>query len=266
MDADTVTTIAEMHRQPQIEDRGEKQFAFVPEGYRVEDISRYLAPPDRIQQSVELLNIPSLIAYVNGYKGQSTVVFADESRAFYDVILDYHDAVGTRGNKDHVARYQCPQSDSWRAWTAQNGPEKKLTQADFGKFIEANLIDIVSPPGAEMLEIALSLQVNKSAKFESDMRLDNGQTQFGYTEQVSGTTKNKSLQIPDTFRLGIPVFIDGDAYPLDARLRYRLDDEKLWLWYELVRPNDVYRAAVKAVSESIRTGLPDVQFWIGKRS
>ena len=63
----------------------------------------------------------------------------------------------------------------------------------------------------------------------------------------------------------MPVFVDGVRYELNARLRYRLDEGKLSLWYELVRPMDVYRAAVKAVSGSIRKQLDNVSFWIGKR-
>lgn len=266
MDADTVNLISRLGDEPRLQEFGEKQFAFVPQGWSVHDVSQFLAPPARIKQKVELLNLPSLVDYVNAYKGDSTVVFADESQALYDVVIDYHGKAGSRGEKDHVARYTCPQSDQWKAWIGQNGPERKQTQADFGKFIEANLVDIVRPPGADMLQIALSLQVHKSAKFESDLRLDNGQTQFGYTEEIRGTQKGGSLAIPDMFQLGLQVFIDGDAYALDARLRYRLDDGKLWMWYELVRPNDVYRTAVKAVSDNIRRGLPDVRFWIGKRS
>lgn len=264
MDAQTVSTIAALGDQPKIENFGERQLAFLPHGWNVQDVSQYLPKPDRITQCVELLNLPSLVDYTKKFKGAATAIFADEGLALYDVVLDYHSHEG-RGELDHVARYTCPQSDSWKAWTGQNGPEKKLTQAEFGKFIEANLIDIRQPAGADMLQIALSLQVHKSAKFESDLRLDNGQTQFGYTEEIRGTHRGGSLAIPDMFTLGLQVFIDGDTYRVDARLRYRLDDGKLWMWYELVRPNDVYRAAIKAVSDSIRKDLADVPFWIGRR-
>ncbi len=264
MDADTVDLISKLGDQPDFVQLGpERRLAVMPQGWTVEDISKYLPPPARIKQKVELLNLPSLVDYTSKFKGTKTAIFADESAATYDVVLDYHGQDGLRGDIDHVARYACPVSDSWQAWKNANG--KSQTQADFGKFVEANLVDIVKPAGADMLQMALSLQVKKSAKFESDLRLDNGQTQFGYTEEIRGTQKGGSLAIPDMFQLGLQVFIDGEAYALDARLRYRLDDSKLWMWYELVRPNDVYRAAVKAVSDSIRKQLADVPFWIGKR-
>lgn len=265
MDADIVDLIARMGDEPRFEDLGpERKLAIVPKDWSIEDVSKYLPPPSRIKQKVELLNLPSLVDYTLKFKGAKTVIFADEGLATYDVALDYHGQDGTRGDIDHVARYSCPLSDSWKTWHVMNG--KPQTQADFGKFVEANLVDIVNPSGADMLHMALSLQVKKSAKFESDLRLDNGQTQFGYTEEIRGTHKGGNLAIPDMFQLGLQVFIDGDGYPLDARLRYRLDEGKLWVWYELVRPNDVYRAAVKAVSDNIRKQIPDVPFWIGKRA
>ena len=265
MDADTVEFISKLGDQPDfLELSPERRLAVIPQGWAVEDISKYLPPPARIKQKVELLNLPSLVDYTSKFKGPKTVIFADEGQATYDVVLDYHTPDGLRGDIDHVARYACPLSDSWKAWKDANG--KTQTQAYFGKFIEANLVDIVRPAGADMLQMALSLQVKKSAKFESDLRLDNGQTQFGYTEEIRGTQKGGSLAIPDMFQLGLQVFIDGEAYALDARLRYQLDEGKLWMWYELVRPNDVYRTAIKAVSHSIRSQLAGVPFWIGKRT
>lgn len=114
--------------------------------------------------------------------------------------------------------------------------------------------------------MSLSLQVHKSAKFRSDLKLSNGQTQLSYEEEIRGQAGAGRINIPDTFKIGIPVFVDGDLYPIEARFRYKLGSEgELTLSYELIRPLDVYRAAIKAVSEKIQAQLPDVPLWIGKR-
>jgi uncharacterized protein YfdQ (DUF2303 family) len=266
MDAQAITTLVDsVKSEPHFLELGaEHRVAVLPDGWHVEDISKLLPPPDRIKQRVELLTLDSLVAYVQGFRGAETVIFANEGDATYDVAFDYHRL--SRGTCDHIAKYACPVSDQWKTWTLPSNNGKAMSQVDFARFIENNLIDIVRPVSADMLQIVLNLQIHKSAAFRSDLRLSDGQTKLSYEEDIQGRSKVGDLTIPDTFQLGIPVFIDGRYYALEARLRYRLDDGKLLMWYGLVRPLDVYRAAVKEVSDSIRKQLTDVPFWIGKRA
>ena len=267
MDTENIKALAGVVKGPTILNLGpENQAVVIPEGWSVQNISEMLPAPERIKQRVELLTLDSLVAYVTGFKTHTTAIFANETDATYDVSLDYHGPVKSapgRGHCNHTARYACPKSEQWATWNALDGKPK--TQLDFARFIEANLIDVVKPVSAEMLQIVLNLQVHKTAEFEGDMRLDNGQAKLSYKETVRGSTKIGDLTIPDVFQLSLPVFVDGKRYPVDARLRYRLDEGKLNLWYELVRPMDVYRAAVKEVSDSLRKQLEGVPFWIGKR-
>lgn len=242
----------------------EHQAVILPEGWIVRDISDMLPPPPRIRQAVELLTLKAFTDYVGTFREDSSAVFADETAAKYDAVLDYHCEEGyQRGACEHVARYTCPQSDQWKLWTANSG--KHMGQVDFARFIEDNLPDIVSPPAADFLQLVLQLQIHKSANFVSDSRLDNGQTRLRYEETIRNESKQGDLQFPDSFAIGIAVFVDGTRYQVKCRLRYRLDDSKLRLWYELERPADVFRAAVKAVSEQISKGLPEVAFWVGRR-
>ncbi len=242
----------------------EHQIMLMPEGWRSEDISKLLPPPSRIRQRVELLTLDSFTEYVAQFKSDTSHVFADESAAHYEAVLDYHNEDGSRGTCDHIARYACPQSDPWKLWTGASG--RKMNQVDFARFLEDNLPDITAPPAADFLQLVLQLQIHKSANFVSDVRLDNGQTTLRYEETIRGNTKQADLSIPDSFVIALPVFVDGPRYLVKCRLRYRLDDAKLAMWYELERPLDVFRTAVKAVSEAVCKTLPDVPFWAGKRA
>jgi uncharacterized protein YfdQ (DUF2303 family) len=270
MDTENVKAFVAAVKGPTLLELGTEQRAVViPEGWSVEDISKMLPPPPRVKQRVEILTLESLVAYALAFKTPTSAIFANETDATYDVALDYHrrnaaDVGPERGACDHVARYACPQSEQWTIWNANHAKAK--TQLDFARFIEANLVDIVKPVSADMLQIVLNLQVHKTAEFKGDMRLDNGQSKLSYEETIRGNTKIGDLTIPDVFQLGLPVFIDGKRYAVDARLRYRLEEGKLSMWYELVRPVDVFRAAVKEVSDSLRKQLEGVPFWIGKRT
>lgn len=65
--------------------------------------------------------------------------------------------------------------------------------------------------------------------------------------------------ITDTIRhIGVPVFWNGDAYRVDARLRYRVREGLLTFWYELIRRDKVLEDASQTLIAHIRekTGSP----------
>ena len=70
------------------------------------------------------------------------------------------------------------------------------------------------------------------------------------------------MQMFDRFSIGLPVFWNGDAYQCDARLRYRVREGKLTLWYELIRQDKVLEAATKTLIDKIKTET-DKPFFFG---
>ena len=259
VDAVTKPTIFNFH--PEGTEHG---VILIPEGQKVEDLAKYLPPPARIKQQIEAGSVESFCAYLDRFRMDDTVIFAHEPGASYVGVIDYHSPANAagRGDRDHTVHYTCPQSDQWKAWNAGNG--KPMTQEAFAQFIETNLKDIAKPSGAELLEICLFLQIHKSAKFESGMKLASGQHQFAYVEEIKGTTKSGKLEIPEQFTIAVPVFIDGVLFKVDARFRYRVSNEGvLSVSYDLIRPLDTYRSAVKTVTAEIAKRLPKVPLYQG---
>lgn len=230
----------------------EHQFATMHDSVKVVDMKAYLPVPNRIKQRVTLLNVPSFVEYVNRFATAATTVFANETTGNYDASLDFHDP-GTRGTLEHSAHYACPQSEQWKAWVADSG--EWFEQIEFAEFLEQNFREIFIPDPAVFMQVALELQVHKTAQFASDIRLDNGQTKFRYEENVRGSTRAGDLEIPTEFTLRLPVFVDGKAHELKARFRYRMVEGKLTLGYQLIRHQDVWNVAVKAVTEEVRQGV-----------
>lgn len=127
-----------------------------------------------------------------------------------------------------------------------------MSQTEFAYFIEQNLVDIVEPNHADMVEISRTLTAKKAATFSSSTQLSNGSNQFTYEEEIRGTTASGKIDIPEKFKIGIPVFLNGTAYQIEAHLRYRIKDGHLEMWYELVRAHDVYEDAFNSIFESIK--------------
>lgn len=270
MDYEAIKQITDSFAKPLLVELGpEQKAAFLPEGMTVQDLRQMMPPAPRIKQAVRLLTVSSFLDYVNLFKNTHSSIFANETAGRYEAVIDYHLSTAEigaspRGTQEHVALYECPQSDQWKAWTGKSG--SWFNQVEFAEFLETNLREITSPPGATFLQLALELQIHKGAEFESEVRLDNGQTKFRYSETVRGSTKAGDIEIPSSFTLTLPVFVDGSAHKLEARFRYRMEEGKLKLGYQLIRSNEVWNAAVKAVTAEIRKGAKDVHVYAGSRS
>lgn len=233
--------------------KADGDYAVLPEGHTLQDLEEYQERPRRIEHAISVSTARSFIKYVTDFSTDYSVVFAYLKQQQFKAVLDYHHPVNGAGWCDHTVTYSCPIDIRWKTWTGQNG--NPLKQVDFARFIEDNQIDIVKPLGADILAIAKELQAKKAIEFKSGQNLSNGDIQFTYNETTNGAAGQ--LAIPETFTLGIPVYEEGDKYEVTARLRYRISDGGLVLWYDLLRPDRMEEDAFKAVETEINKGLAD---------
>ena len=239
----------------------------LPPGWNTEtlDTEKHQPAPRRKRAKLRLHDAESFIGYVkrHGSLADSTVwCEADYTAgkiAFTAILNDHGEEVHQPAWRDHTAAFAPTFSEEWRRWIGKN--KQTFTQVDFAGFIEDNLKDIAavegSPTGAQMLEMALTFEANQDMRFKSAIRLQNGGVQMSFVQDDDAQTLQK-MQVFDRFVLGLPVFWNGDAYPLSARLRYRVRDGKLAFWFELIRQDKVLEAATKTVISQIRekTGNP----------
>jgi len=221
-------------------------FALVPNGVQIKDLEGLLAAPSRIRQAVKVLDADTFIAYINRYATTASVVFCDgpEGRTFKGV-LDYHQPDQPSWGQ-HVAEYQCPTSIEWGRWKSSD--RKKMDQATFAEFFEENIKDITAPEGipgapsaADMLEISRTLEAKKNISFRQGTRLDNGQVQLTYN--------------------GVKPFLGGDAFCVAVRFRYRIQEARLVMWFELVRPDKVLEEAYTTVRSKIQGSIGQVPMY-----
>jgi uncharacterized protein YfdQ (DUF2303 family) len=235
-----------------------------PGDAKVEDLERLLPAPTRIKGGATLHNPESFVAYVAAFSEPGTVIFYNRDTKTFHAALDYHipnspyKAMSEKALpgesipswSSHSASLTLRETPEWKAWVANSG--RKFTQVEFGRFIEEHVADI--PDGYALEAIAINLQVKKSVEFSSGQRLNNGTVQFAFSEDVSGTSCQGTMEIPLTFALVVRPFEGGETQSVLCRFCYRLQDRTLSLWYELVQVDRVIAAATDQISDFIKNG------------
>lgn len=225
---------------------------------QLQAVEYLLINPTSKRAVTALHDADSFVGYVNRFKDAGTVVFADIDNRKFECVMDFHGATGgdegPRWGK-HRALYTSETTLEWDAWMEKNG--KAMTQVDFARFIEDRIPNIAEPSGADLLEMCLKLEAKKDVSFKSYKRLDNGEHQFQYEEQINGSTgaQNGTMKIPNAFTVVIEPFRGVGGKSIEARFRYRINSAQLALWFELVRPDDVLQEAFDLIVDDVRGAL-----------
>ena len=87
------------------------------------------------------------------------------------------------------------------------------------------------------------------------MRLQSGEFEFQFSEQ---NQSKGTVTVPEKIAIGIAPFQNGTRYRIEARLRYRLREGQLSIWYELIEPQKVLDDAFNEVKCNIRDSIDTV--------
>ncbi|MBK6414039.1 DUF2303 family protein, partial [Sphingopyxis sp.] len=238
----------------------------IPPGWDVRTIDdeKLLACPRRKTAKVSLNDTDSFIAYLerhsatDGYTNPTIWALADYSKgevSFKAILNDNGPDEDNPEWRDHLAIFAPKFSEEWTRWKAFDG--KQFSQVEFAAFLEENVADVSgdgtsSPSGAQMLQMALSFEANQDKRFKSAIRLQSGGINMSFVEQDDAATL-ETMKMFDRFALGLPVFWGGEAYRIDARLRYRVREGKLSFGYDLIREDKVLEAATKTIIARVKT-------------
>ncbi len=195
-----------------------------------------MVEPVRRKGHVTLTEVDSFNAYVNRFKTPGrTVVYASTAQRRLTAVLDEmrEGAVpdpdvetdwqaGRAGWREHRASYTCPLAPEWKTFTA--AASKDMSQSAFGDFIEANMEYLASsvtdgyPPPGDVLQMARSLVINSKGTFSRKLNPTTGESSL-VCETDHGA---ESTKIPRAFALALRVFEGGEAYQVEARLRFAM--------------------------------------------
>lgn len=229
----------------------------VPNGLEILDLERYRSTPSAKRGTVKVATVESLIDYTRRHLDETTAtLWVHPTDGKIRVLLDDHDAEGA-GWAEHRVLLDLIPTPEWQHWLKLD--RTLVTQLDFAEHVEDGVTQLVEPNAAEMLEIAQSIHATNNASFRSAHRLDNGQVEVAYDEDVQASAGKKGdLTIPQTFELAIAPFIGEDPYKVSARLRYRIQGNNLRIGYTLEQPDEVLRDCLSNIADKLEaefTGL-----------
>jgi len=237
---------------------GETPFVIVPDDYSVKDLEKLLPAPARKRASVTMTDAASFVAYTKKHGSlDECVIYADvdanTNKCSLLAIINDNKADSPQW-RDHRCSFAPKLSLEWSRWLDRN--KMSMNQSVFATWLEDNLGDIASvpnmPTGADILAMALGFEANADKKFRSKINLQNGGVSFEFVEDETKETRTR-MTVFERFTLGLPVF-DGsaDAYPVEARLKYREKEGSVTFWYELIRPDRVFKSAVADTLNNIK--------------
>lgn len=241
-----------------------REYLITPDGFDHEDIT----PPNKIEhhtpnhirQHVALQTVDSLVEYIERFKGDETMLFANIDKDSIAAQMDYHlrDSDFGANYIAHCATLTLKRSIEWNEWTKIS--DTLMEQLPFARFIEENAADIAAPAGAELLECIRDLQAHRKVNFTKAVRTSSDNENFEYSDQTEARTKNGGIEIPTKFKLMIPVYFGEPDTELFAFLRWRLDEGSLKLGIKLHRAEHVRQAVFKQIVTAVaeRTQVPAV--------
>lgn len=245
------------------------------------DFDDYRTAPDSRDGTATFTDIESLVDHVNRFKDADSAIFADDCTVHpnINVILDYH-RQGHEGQPRfgiHRSAFRFPLSEEWQAWKEFDG--SKFSMADFASFLEGRIIDVRDPTAdgdlpadmqkfmtsvngniaspAKLMDLARGLKVNETSVVSEAVNLSSGEGKINFKSQHTDEA-GAPLTVPNLFLIALPVFKNGPAYRLLARLRYRKTPEGLQFFYDLWRADRVFDHSFKESCERVRaeTELP----------
>lgn len=209
-------------------------YVLVPESAQVVSIEQLLPAPVRRRATVTCDELDSFTLYVNefGEEGHTRIFAGRPESPSLLAILDYHgvDADEARWN-EHRATFAPRPTEEWKRWCSI--ANQRISQADFARFLEDNILNVMEPDGASLLEIAHSLNAKKDVEFHSTVNLNNGTSALRYVETMTTTGGNGEVVVPNALVLGLPIYQGGENYKVNARLRFCLDEREVFFTVEI---------------------------------
>lgn len=210
-----------------------KSILLVPEGHTPQLFDPLDEKPKIIAENRTFINHKSFVFYLNRFKNSNSLLFAKETENCITAVLDYHGPDAPEWGQ-HTATFKLIPTTEWKRWL--NNDRRAFQQIDFVTFLEDN-IDRVLGDQAKLLEVATHLKGKKNVRFESGYNAHNGALAIQYVEDVQGTSKNGNISVPEEFKISLPPYKGFDNYVLPVRLKYRVDEGKIFFIYQLVNPD-----------------------------
>lgn len=254
-----LATAAAKPTQVRIDGEVRRLLHLVPEGYTIHSEPIDPEPqPVRAKGNVRLITVEGLVDYVKQTSSKReapadipVTIWVHPTSGEVVAILNDH-SPHAPGWRDLRATLQLAKTTEWNFWLNRDG--QLMQQTDFADHIERGLKEIVSPPAADMLEMAQHFQAKVDVDFEKGQRLATGETRLTYKENVSATAgRGGQFEFPSEFVIRVAPFVGEEPVELKALTRFKINSGDLRICYILDRPQDVIQQVVDSLAGKFST-------------
>lgn len=232
--------------------------------YQVIDLDRFNdVPRDYRALNKTFDDVDSFLAFLHSHnQDQAAEIWArqagDRRSMSVTALLD----PAPSGPSLRNLRLAFTETERWQDWKRVDN--RWYDQEEFAEFLEDHADDLASPSAAEMLEIAQSIRATVGTVVEKGIRLDNGETQLVYKEDIEGKAgRAGQLEIPQQIKITVQPFTSSSAYLLDAKFRYRLVNRELKLSVKLMNADLMIERVFSGILDAVREGARDVPVYLG---
>lgn len=192
--------------------------------------------PQRVKASASFCEIDSFIHYVNRHKTTNTTVVCNPDAGSFKAIIDYlrpTPATGVLDRGEHIAEFTLKHTPQAAAWLAII--KNPVAQSVFAEFLEDRYGDIVEPAGAEVLQLAKTLEIKSDVAFKSVQRKLDGEYNISFEEtQVGKAGTSGEITIPCMFLLQIPYYQGGPELQIPVRIRFKLQGSQVFFRLHII--------------------------------
>jgi uncharacterized protein YfdQ (DUF2303 family) len=253
----------------------------VPEPYELSAATSYVLVKVREDERLEHRDLESALAAPRRARGNATVhdpsdfaeltnrlaqpdhttVWANVQEGTITAVINDHGEPDefdeTAGWRDHRVTLQLQDDEDWVRWHALDG--KGVDQAAFADFIENVSHTILRPDAATMLEVATTMSASRSVEFKQGTRLQTGDVQLTCVENTSAQAgAHGNVEIPEKVIVRIAPWLGVEPVELTARLRWRINQGRLAIGYQLLRSDRARRDAFAQLVAITREQLDGV--------
>ncbi len=241
-------------------------YVTIPNGYSIHYLEHLLPAPIRKRADVTTLDADSFIFYAKKHGNpDGSTIYADlniEGNHLHLVsVINDHGATAEESQwRDHVCRFSPTQTMEWRNWLAKN--RALFSLSEFAAWLEDNLPAVPGeremPNEADIFQMIRGFSANSEKSLRNKTALQDGGVQFEFDADETGGAP-LSVVMFERLALEFTLF-DGssNAYRAEVRLKCREREGKVMVWYELIRPDRIFKSAVADTLARIKqaTGLP----------
>lgn len=235
----------------------------IPDGWHVHNLEHSQATPSRSKFAMRTNSLKAFCELVARFKvAASTVIFSDKAGA-YKAIFDFHTG-GVPGWCQQTLDYDPgfhPDFELIQSWFYQ-----WKTQFEVADLANDNIDLFANPTGADLREMALSLEGSKTELFASAKKMRDGTIRCSRSENIDlKSTKGDDgvVELPAVIGFKCPVFRGSEPIEIHSDLRLQVSKgEVKFRFHKSDRDvNQIIEAESDLINTSIKgtTGCPVIE-------